>query len=71
MIGFLAELTVLRVTGAAWFPIVGAGLASLASIACRLGLHRRWPLAWLIGTQAVTFLYVITCAASGLAQVLH
>ena len=56
MIGFLAEVAVLRASGAAWFPVVGVGLGSLAWFAHRLGLHRSWPLAWIFGTQAVTFL---------------
>jgi hypothetical protein len=69
--GFLAELAVLRVTGAAWFVAVGAGMGSLAWMAYRLGLHRRWPIAWLIGTQVVTSLYAIAYVASGVTRLLH
>ena len=71
MIGFLAELAVLQAIGTAWFPIVGIVLASLAWIAYRFGLHRRWLLAWLIGTQAVTFLCLVVYTASGLTHILH
>jgi hypothetical protein len=70
-IGFLAELAVLRVTGAAWFLAVGVGLGSLAWMAKRVGLSRRWLDAWLIGTQAVTILYVVAYAGSGIAHLLH
>lgn len=71
LIGFLAELTVLRVTGAAWFLAVGVGIGGLAWVAMRLGLSRRWLYAWLLGSQAVTILYLVAYAASGIADLLH
>jgi hypothetical protein len=71
MIGFLVEVALLRVTGGRWSLVVGFGLGSMAWLAHCLGLHRRWPISWLIGTQAVTLLYGIAYAASGITRVLH
>jgi hypothetical protein len=69
--GLVAELEAVRATGPAWFPAVGAALASLAWGAHQLKLRRLWCFAWLTGTQAVTALFAVAYVATWVLRLTH
>jgi hypothetical protein len=69
--GMLAAAEAVRATGPPWFLVVGAGLASLSWVVCRLKLRRLWWFAWLSGTQAVTVLYGVAYVATWAVHIAH
>jgi hypothetical protein len=67
--GLLADNEILRATGTVWFIPVGAAVGSVAWLGHRLGLHRRWTIAWAVGTQSLTVLFAVAYLASWILRV--
>ena len=64
MVAYFLEVTVLRAIGWRFFPLVGLASAGLAWGAQHYRAPLSFPLAWLIGSQAVTAILLIGYAAS-------